>query len=141
MKNNNERQIDEAIIGGIIGLAFSFIGLKEIGAITNEASLIFLSLLVISFTGVGLFRVYGIILKQPLLKWLSEFIFKIIVVPLTPYCIFGALFFQLPPSLFSVIILLTGSVISILIELLILKKTLKEPLPDFLHKPLKRAKK
>ncbi len=148
-----EREISEAIIGGLIGVAFLFLGFQEAGLIASQ-NLNYILFILLSFLAVGILRIYGILLDNPKLKSLSKVVFKTITIPSSALLFPIMLIVQfLPliagsPPYWSLVLANAGVIGSVMLFVFttskiyddVMKKDFKirEPLLKFILKKIKR---
>jgi len=106
MRSVSEQEITDAIITGIIGLAFLFLAFRGIiPSVLSEPNVNLLIILMFLFLIVGMLRIYGTILKSSFLRRLSIHFFKIVAFPYTlwifPSIILTELRIILPPIIIN----------------------------------------
>lgn len=79
----DERDINDAIFTGIIGLAFLFLELKS--EIQNPVNFNYIRIVIFLFLAIGIARIYGVILNNKKIKFISITIFKLVFVPLSAF--------------------------------------------------------
>jgi len=85
MSINSDKDITEAILTGMVGLAGLLIAIKQTGIMLDNFNLV--SYLVLAFFIIAIIRVYGIILNINFIKRFSVYLFKSIILPYTLWII------------------------------------------------------